>query len=340
MIPVIMPQIGQDIRLGKIVEWRKAEGDRVEKGEVVLVVESEKASFEVEAEEAGVLLKVLYGEGAEVDVLSPVAYIGKPGETGPEMEGREAAAVEAPYPEEPTAEVPAARQRPEGRLRASPSARRLATERGIGLSTITGTGPGGRITKEDVAAATEGTDTAVLFGKMRRRIAERLALSAQTIPHFYISVEVDMTGAQARRRALNEEHAAHVTVTDLVIWAAARALRKFNRMNSHVGEDPRRGVDNSTAKGTFTVTSLGMFGVTEFLPLINPPECAILAVGSVVGRVMPAGTGFAVREMMTLTLACDHRAADGIYAATFLNDIQQRLEKPGDLLADEEDQQC
>lgn len=185
-------------------------------------------------------------------------------------------------------------------------------------------------------------------------------------------------------RAFNEGQAAHVTVTDLVIRAAALALCKFGRLNAHVGEDrlilkddvnvgvavgvedgllvpvipqadrrglvelsglskeiaedARRGVDNSTAESTFTVTSLGMCGVTEFLPLINPPECGILAVGAIVKRVMPASTGFAVREMMTLTLACDHRAVDGTYAAAFLNDVKQRLEEPAPLLADAENQ--
>ncbi len=386
MIPVIMPQVGQDIPRGEIVEWLKAEGDRVEKGEVVLVVESEKASFEVEAEESGVLLKVLYGEGEEVDILSPVAYVGRPGETVPEPEEQKAAPVEAPQPGKPAAAAAMVRQRTEGRVRASPSARRLARERDVDLSTVTGTGPGGRITKEDVAAAAEGPDTVVPFGKVRKRIAERLTLSARTIPHFYVSVEVDMTGAQARRRAFNEGQAAHVTVTDLVIRAAALALCKFGRLNAHAGEDrmilkedvnvgvavgvedgllvpvipqadrrdlvelsrlskeiaedARRGVDNSTAEGTFTVTSLGMCGVTEFLPLINPPECGILAVGAIVKRVMPASTGFAVREMMTLTLACDHRAVDGTYAAAFLNDVKHRLEEPADLLADAENQQC
>ena len=112
MISVIMPQVGQDIRRGKVVEWLKAEGDSVEKGEVVLVVESEKASFEVEADEAGVLLKVLCGEGEEVDILSPVAFIGKPGEAVPEPEGQEEAAAGAFPPGKPAAEAAAAPQRP------------------------------------------------------------------------------------------------------------------------------------------------------------------------------------------------------------------------------------
>ena len=195
-----------------------------------------------------------------------------------------------------------------------------------------------------------------------------------------------MAEAQAGRRALNEGQGAHVTVTDLVIRAAALALCKFNRLNAHVAEDrmilkqdvnvgvavgvedgllvpvipqadrlglvelsrlsrrivedARRGVDNSTAAGSFTVTSLGMCGVTEFLPIINPPECAILGVAAIVRRVMPAGTGFASCGLMTLTLACDHRAVDGTYAAGFLNDVKQRLQKPGDLFSDAENGPC
>jgi len=207
---------------------------------------------------------------------------------------------------------------------------------------------------------------------MRRRIAERLTASARDIPHFYLSMDVDVTDAQAWRRERNAAGDVHLTVTDLVIKATADALREFNRLNAHVAEDrltvkadvnvgvavgteegllvpviagadrksleeisrlsrkhaeaARRGTITSEAVGTFTVSSLGMWGVTEFLPLINPPECGILAVGVAQKRLVPVDGGIVVREMMRLTLACDHRAVDGTYAGRFLQNVRNRLE--------------
>ncbi len=150
---VMMPQVGQDIKTGVIVEWFKKENDPIQKGEKIASVESDKATFDVEAYESGVLLKILHPEGAEVPVLSPIAYIGRPGEEIAE--------------EEPVAETnvpPVVEQKPPSEKvsipkqsgpSASPSARRLAREKGIDLEIVTGTGPEGRITKEDVLNAAE-----------------------------------------------------------------------------------------------------------------------------------------------------------------------------------------
>jgi pyruvate dehydrogenase E2 component (dihydrolipoamide acetyltransferase) len=379
VIPIIMPQVGQDIPSAVIIEWRKGEGDRVEKGEVVLVVESDKAVFEVEAEESGLLLKVLHGEGEEVDILQPVAYVGRPGEkppTEPDERGvPEAAQAGVDGDEELLRDLVELEPEPDEELRrarSSPAARRVARERGIEVAEIEGTGPGGRVIKRDVVAAAAVGDRTVPFSKMRRRIAQRLSLSAQTIPHFYLSVDVDMTAAQAWRRELNAEGEVHVTVTDLVIRATASLLREFGRLNAHVQGDAltlkedvnvgvavaleagllvpvipradektleqisriskenadaaREGVLTPSAAGTFTVSSMGMWGVRDFRPIINPPECGILAVGAVEKRVVPVEGAIAVREVMTLTLGCDHRAVDGAYAARFLAELKDYLQ--------------
>jgi pyruvate dehydrogenase E2 component (dihydrolipoamide acetyltransferase) len=415
MKPVLMPQVGQDIPKGKILEWRKAEGDPVERGEIVLVVESEKASFEVEAEDSGVLLRILHGEEEEADVLKPVAYIGEPGEVfdepslprdggGPASrlwghdgsalaeardDSRPASAATQPGVVSPQSPRP-------GRILASPAARRAAGELGVAIEAVPGSGPGGRIIERDVLAASRAApaakalgaeapasarpvvlpeDTVVPFDRMRRRIAERLSWSWRTVPHFYISVDVDMTRALELRCRMNEGAEVRVSVTDLVVKAAADSLAEFPRMNAHVGDDrvvmkkrvnvgvataveggllvpvipdadrkdlreiarlsrrnaeaARRGSVDPNVVGSFTVSSLGMFGVREFIPVINPPECAILAVGAAEKRVaaMCGETGFCVRDMMTLTLACDHRAADGVYAAEFLGAVRRRLEE-------------
>lgn len=159
--PIIMPQVGQDIETGVIVEWRVKENDFVNKGDVVALVESDKATFEVEAYESGVLLKLLYDEGAEVKVLSPIAYVGEPGEsveepqtsqTGSRLktEGFGDGTSQVSHPQAPLEAV--TRQNKAG-VSISPSAKRVAREHGIDLSTIKGTGPNGRITKQDVLAA-------------------------------------------------------------------------------------------------------------------------------------------------------------------------------------------
>ncbi|MCX8036908.1 MAG: 2-oxo acid dehydrogenase subunit E2 [Candidatus Sumerlaeia bacterium] len=396
MIPVLMPQVGQDIPTGTVAQWLKKEGEPVRKGEVIVIVESEKAAFEVEAEQDGVLLKILHPAESQVPVLEPIAYIGQPGEESeaqavpawageisktPAEEGtnnRLKSELQAPAEAHAANDRIKSEPRKDKEILASPAARRLAREKGIDLATVRPTGPGGRIVERDVLAAAEArgaaaSDTVIPFGRLRKELARRLTLSKQTIPHFYLFAEVDMTAAHAVRQALNQQQGCRVTVTDLVIYAAAKALREFDRMNVHVESDrmivrrevnigvavavedgllvpvipradqkglaeiaewsrknaeaARRGLLEPTAPGTFTITSLGMHGVRMFLPVINPPECAILAVGAVEPRPVVIGEAVAVRPMMTLTLACDHRAVDGVYAGRFLNRIKELLEK-------------
>ena len=170
--PIIMPQIGQDIETGVIVEWRVNENDYVNKGDVVALVESDKATFEVEAYESGVLLKLLYDTGVEVKVLTPIAYVGEPGETFEEPQSSRSS-LKA-FPEQnrraegvgdgfskvghPQDMFEATTPQSKAGASVSPSARRVAREHGIDLSKIQGTGPDGRITKQDVLAAIPITD--------------------------------------------------------------------------------------------------------------------------------------------------------------------------------------
>lgn len=380
---VLMPQVGQDIKTARIVEWLKKENDEIKKGEVIATVESDKAAFDVEAYTSGVLLKVLYTEGQDVEVLTPIAYIGQPGEQiGPLAPRRQAAApVEragAPTQSEAADEVPQM-----GKA-ASPSARRLARDKGVALETLAGTGPGGRITKQDVLAAVSQTgredgaattgDAVITFSSMRMRIAERLTRSKQTIPHFYISRDADLSEGMRWRRAFNETHQARVTVTDMIVKAAAKALAQYPKMNAHVepdkiivkqsvnigvavsvddglivpvvenadtkgiaeinlasrenSEGARAGRLKPQAIGGFTVTNLGMYAVDQFVPVINPPEAAILAVGAVAKRPAVVDDEVVCRDLMTMTLACDHRAVDGTYAAQFLETVKRYLENP------------
>ncbi len=389
MIEVIVPQVGQDISTAVILEWKKKQGEEVAKGEVIAEVESDKAAFEVEAEADGVLAEILHGEGEEVEVFRPIAYIRLAGES--DQTPRQAAAEAAPAAsrraplDRGTAPI-----REEHRILASPAARRLAHKQDIDLTNIRGTGPGGRIILADIeeaiaackAADTASTasdqDTLVPFTRMRQWIADRLTSSNLTIPHFHLTLDVDMTEVMAWRNTVRRRGET-ITVNDIIVKATAMALAAFPQMNAHVKEDKiilkkhvhlgvvtsvedglmvpvipdadkkglktisaitrqnteaaRHGQMNLDYPGTFTVSSLGMFGIRQFTPIINLPQCAILAVGTVEKRVVPFKTEISVRDMMTLTLASDHRAVDGVVASQFLNKIKSDLENLNALIS-------
>jgi pyruvate dehydrogenase E2 component (dihydrolipoamide acetyltransferase) len=392
MIPIIMPQVGQDYPTGTIVEWLKCENDPVQKGEVVLRVESEKAIFDVEADATGILLKILYEQGAQVDILKPVALIGQPGETidasmvSSKAEGSDNTNLRAVEKQSRSPDI----LEQGGEILVSPAVRKAAERDGIDLTLIKGSGPGGRIIKRDLAAALQqmslaqaepealgeglsDQDQEIPFGKMRVKIAQRLTHSVQTIPHFYLNIDVDVTAPLARRQQINQESDARISVTDLIIHAVARSLPGFRRMNAHVSSDKivlkndvhigvavaveegllvpviphadqkslleiseisaknaaaaRRGSMNPNSAGTFTISTLGMYAIKSYLPIINPPQCTILAVGTAELRVVPVEGKIGMRDMMSLTLAADHRAVDGAYGAGFLNQMKHRLEE-------------
>jgi HAD superfamily hydrolase (TIGR01509 family) len=154
---IVMPQVGQDIETGVIVEWRVKENDYIKKGDVVALVESDKATFEVEAYESGVLLKLLYDAGAEVKVLAPIAYVGQPGETIEQAVEQTSGTTTEVSPAKEEEHRQKSGQDKRSGVSVSPSAKRIAREHGIDLSAIIGTGPDGRILKEDVLAAISAT---------------------------------------------------------------------------------------------------------------------------------------------------------------------------------------
>jgi pyruvate dehydrogenase E2 component (dihydrolipoamide acetyltransferase) len=406
MQPIIMPQIGQDVETGVITRWAKKVGDPVKKGEVVATVEGDKAAFDIESPADGVLLQIAVEAGQEGRVLGAVGFVGTAGEKPQGTQAPQEATAQSAPPAAPAAAPAAAAAGPQrtGRLFSSPAARRVASERGVDIGSLTGTGPGGRIMKKDVLAAhaapqgrqpaplavgptvpagrtapepaaapaaRAGEDTVIPHTRMRQLIADRLTQSKQTIPHFYLFQDVDMEEALAWRELYNARNGCKVTVTDMVVWAVAATLREFPRMNAHVdrdklvargrinvglatatddgllvpaiadtdtkdiralsaeikakAEDARKGKLDLAAKGTFTVTSLGMFGTQSFLPIINPPEAAILGVGAAEPRPVAIGTLLGVHRVMTLTLSCDHRAVNGAEAAKFLKRLEQTI---------------
>jgi len=203
-VAVILPKLDEAMRTGRIVKWIKKEGDRVEKGDVILEIETEKTAFEIEAEASGILSKVMAKEGDDVPVGATIVFILQPGEKAPKVP-EPVVKAEEEIKEEVPVEIPKITKEAEA-IKASPLAKSIAKEHGIDLSLVAGTGPGGRITKEDVLQALEeskvittppareGPELAeekrVPLSSMREVIARRMTESFQA-PHFYLTVEID-----------------------------------------------------------------------------------------------------------------------------------------------------
>ena len=261
MADVIMPKMGDAMTEGKVLIWRKKVGDVVAQGEPIAEIETDKVNVDIEAEEAGTLVEIVVGEGQSAPVGAKIAAIGAPGakpgaaKPGGGTPAKSAQAAAALVPSAPARATPGAPAPPapttDGRIKASPLAKRMAEERGLDLSRVTGTGPEGRITKEDVEAAlasppaaTAAAPTAVGVPaagftdqaptRMRGTIARRMVESKQHVPHFYITAEVSMDEALRARQqinaALGEDR--RVTVNDFVIRATALALQKFPNLNA------------------------------------------------------------------------------------------------------------
>ena len=250
-VEVVMPKFGLTMTEGTIQQWFKSEGDTIKAGEALFEVETEKVLYEVEAPADGTVARLLYALEAVVGVGLPVAIIAEAGEEVAEVAARYADAPAAPAsasPEPAPVATSAAPSKPEekrGRVPVTPAARKLAKEHGIDLSGVTGTGPRGRITREDVqkiidgggqaapspapAATPVATEDIPLRG-MRKVIAERMHQSLQGSAQLTISTEVDVTQLIDRRQEVRQEF--NVTYTDFIVQACAHALRQHPRMNA------------------------------------------------------------------------------------------------------------
>ena len=400
-----LPRLGQGMESGTIVKWLKSEGDNVEKGEPLYELDTDKVTQEVEADASGVLLKISVQEG-EVEVGKTIAVIGEQGENvevqdDPQEEGSPAPArqEERERGREASAgdrseQVTEIRQpsTTNGRVKASPLARRIARERGIDLSAVAGTGPEGRVVAEDVERAAASTAPMPAAGpsvpvgeveveqlsSMRKTIARRLTEAWQA-PVFQLGLTVDMGRALELRERLVELHGDGVkpTISDLLTKVCAAALMRHRAVNAHYKGDaielhPTANVGIAVAVpnglvvpviqscerktiaeiaaaraelvdrarsgklqqgdldgGTFTISNLGMFGIERFIAVLNPPQAAILAVGSTEEKPVVVDGQVVVRPRMELTLTCDHRAIDGATGAQFLGDVKAFLEDPG-----------
>ena len=403
-----MPRLSDSMEEGTIIKWLKAEGDEVARGDELVEIETDKATMTYEADSDGVL-QIVAAEGDTLPVGDVIARLNGASGDGASGVGRRASGAEpeaapAPPPEPEPEPEPEAAPAPQGnggeRVKASPIARRMASEKGLDLSSLSGTGPGGRIVKADVEGATaptpdarrptpetptpdtqtgKGSSELVELTRTQQLIARRMAESKATVPDFALDMDIDMEAAVAMRTQLKGVAEVVPSFNDMVVKACALALREYPRANGSykdgryelharvnvgvavaaqdalivptvfdadrksLGEIARATrelagkVREGTiappelSGGTFTVSNLGMYGITSFTAVINPPQAAILAVGAIEQRPVVVDGEIVPRHRMAVTLACDHRILYGADAAEFLARIRDLLQAPASL---------
>ncbi|TDD73709.1 pyruvate dehydrogenase complex dihydrolipoamide acetyltransferase [Flavobacterium caseinilyticum] len=424
VVVITMPRLSDTMTEGTVATWLKKVGDAVAEGDILAEIETDKATMEFESFNEGTLLYVGIEEGNTAPVDSLLAIIGPAGtdisgiaenyktggapQTAPKVaEEKEVASTEKAS--EPIVQEPSTDGQ---RILASPLAKKIASDKGIQLTQVKGSGENGRIVKSDIenftpqtvaapapttetaAAKTETVATSKPFvpagevvteeiknSQMRKIIAKRLAESLFTAPHYNLVIEVAMDEAMKSRTIINSVPDTKVSFNDMVIKACAMALKKHPKVNSQWREDSilinhhvNIGVAVAVEDGlvvpvlrftdamslsqiggsvrdlagraknkkllptemegsTFTVSNLGMFGITEFNSIINQPNSAILSVGAIVEKPVVKNGQIVVGNTMMLSLACDHRTIDGATGAQFLQTLKQFIENPVTMLA-------
>ncbi len=427
VVVVTMPRLSDTMTEGTVATWLNKVGDKIAEGDILAEIETDKATMEFESFNEGTLLYIGIKEGESAPVDSLLAIIGPEGtditgiasnyKAGGAEEVKEATPVadEEPGPAAAEKAEPIAQEASTDgqRILASPLAKKIASDKGIQLTQVKGSGENGRIVKSDVenftpVAATAPTDSAtaptaakpetatapkvfvpagevfteeIKNSQMRKIIAKRLAESLFTAPHYNLTIEVAMDEAMKSRVTINSIPDTKVSFNDMVIKACAMALKKHPKVNSTWREDSilinhhvNIGVAVAVEDGlvvpvlrftdamnlsqiggsvrdlagraknkkllptemegsTFTVSNLGMFGITEFNSIINQPNSAILSVGAIVEKPVVKNGEIVVGNTMMLSLACDHRTIDGATGAQFLQTLKMFIENPVAMLA-------
>ena len=413
-----MPKMSDTMEEGVIASWLKKVGDEIKSGDILAEVETDKATMELESYDDGVLLHIGVKDGDSVPVDGVIAIIGEKGEDVDEIlkdiendttsvdNSEEVNETPVEKEIEVKTETPAPAPAPaleeentssnDERIKASPLAKKLADEKGIDLSNISGSGDGGRIIRKDIeeykgipAKTTEVQKEIKLpqihseesfeeipVTQMRKTISKRLAESKFSAPHFYLTMEIDMDNCIEGRKKINESSEVKISFNDIILKACAVALRKHPMVNSsyltdkirinhhvHIGVAVAvdegllvpviRFADNkslshisaevkSLAKrakdkqlqpsdwegNTFTISNLGMFGISEFTAIINPNDSCILAVGGIKSTPVVKNGEIVPGNIMKLTLSCDHRLVDGATGAAFLQTLKELIEDP------------
>jgi pyruvate dehydrogenase E2 component (dihydrolipoamide acetyltransferase) len=421
VIVVTMPRLSDTMTEGTVAAWLKKVGDKIVEGDILAEIETDKATMEFESFNEGTLLFIGIQEGNTAPVDSLLAIIGPAGTDISGIAenykaGGVAPAATAAKEEVKTASSDATAETIETvsdgkRILASPLAKKIASDKGIQLTQVKGTGENGRIVKSDIENFTPATTAApsttaskapetvkteapkvfvpagevfteeIKNSQMRKIIAKRLAESLFTAPHYNLVIEVTMDEAMQSRAVINSVPDTKVSFNDMVIKACALALKKHPKINSQWKEDAiiinhhvNVGVAVAVEDGlvvpvlrftdamslsqigasvrdlagraknkkllptemegsTFTVSNLGMFGITEFNSIINQPNSAILSVGAIVEKPVVKNGQIVVGNTMMLSLACDHRTIDGATGAQFLQTLKQYIENPVTMLA-------
>ncbi|MDD3014364.1 MAG: dihydrolipoamide acetyltransferase family protein [Candidatus Gastranaerophilales bacterium] len=387
---ITMPRLSETMADGKILSWHKKVNDRVEKGDVIAEVETDKANMEIEAVDSGILSEILISEGQIAKVGDPIALLDGKSKKEQLEEPKPVEIKEEPE-EETEEELPEFEHKTEKTegiykgINASPLAKKLAEKMNVDLSMVKGTGPGGRIRENDFHEYLKGLKKQSEEGKikplsrMRQTIASRMKESKKNIPHFYATYEVnaDKLISYYNKFVENNED---ITYNDIFIKAVASVLRKHAICNSsfkgdhiEIKENINIGIafateggllvpvihdcDKKTLKeisvatktikdrvknnklkpedmsgGTFTISNMGMYGVKEFVVIINPPEAAGLAIGSIQKIPIVKDDQIVIGNVMNITLSADHRVVDGATVALFLKDLKDILENPEKIL--------
>ncbi len=390
---LVMPKLGLTMETGKVGSWRKKEGDEVKKGEVVADILTEKIEYELESPADGILYKILVHEGEEVPPGTVIGIVAAAGETLTDedlerLSQPEELEEEEEKPQEKEEVVRKEEAPKPARIIASPAAKKLARELGVDLAKVKGTGPRGRITREDVekyaASLKEEKPSApapkipagkfIPFEGIRGTIKKRLTQAWQA-PRVAETVEVDASKLVVfRERVKNRWHDVKISYNDIFIKAVANVLKDFIYMNGIVKDegielfdevnismavDTEKGLISPVIKkadekslvevarearklaerarsgklefqdlegGTFSVSNLGIYDIDWFTPVINPPQIAILGIGSIMDRAVVKNGGIYAKPTVKLTLVFDHRAVDGAPAAAFLKALKDYLE--------------
>ncbi|CAM4310668.1 pyruvate dehydrogenase complex dihydrolipoamide acetyltransferase [Flavobacterium terrigena] len=416
---VTMPRLSDTMTTGTVATWLKKVGDTVKEGDILAEIETDKATMEFESFNAGTLLYVGVEEGGTAPVDTILAILGPAGTdvsaiaanytVGGTAEAPKAEEVKSSTQTEATSSTQLPASNSNDRIFASPLAKKIASDKGINLSQVKGSGENGRITKSDVenftpatastpVQAVAETTNAVAEAKpfvpagekfteeiknsqMRKIIAKRLAESLFTAPHYNLVIEVSMDEAMKSRAIINTVPDTKVSFNDMVIKASAMALKKHPKINSQWREDSilinhhvsigvavavedglvvpvlpftdqmslsqiggnvrdlagraksKKLLPTEMEGSTFTISNLGMFGITEFNSIINQPNSAILSVGAIVEKPVVKDGQIVVGNTMMLSLACDHRTIDGATGAQFLQTLKQFIENPVTMLA-------
>ncbi len=411
-VNVLMPALSPTMTEGTLAKWLKKEGDMVKSGDVIAEIETDKATMEVESADEGKLGKILIQAGTSgVAVNTPIAILLEEGEesvvikSAPPVNTNPEPALPSPPVSAPQKTVPVA----EGeRVFATPLARRIAEQKGVDLKSVKGSGPHGRIVKQDLETVPEkqtaaksassplssgpnAKSLADAYGMtykelpnntIKKVVARRLLESKQSVPHFYLSVDCNLTNLLLSRSALNDQGkgAYKLSVNDFVIKAVAMALKAYPAANTAWTDEAILQFDHADISvavatpnglitpiikaaetkglaqissemkdlagraregklkpeefqgGTFSISNLGMFGVTNFQAIINPPQACILAVGAGIEKPIVQNGKIELATVMTVTLSVDHRAVDGAVGAEFLQFFKQYIENPVSML--------